>query len=58
MAGIYSEYFGVYAEMRFGVYGDAELVRAGSGGGAGPTVNEGKTRKWFRDGYLKRLGVV
>ena len=44
--------------MRFGVYGDAELVRAGSGGGAGPTVNEGKTRMWFRDGYLKRLGVV
>ena len=40
------------------MYGDAELVRAGSGGGAGPMVNEGKTRKWFRDGYLKRLGVV
>ena len=30
----------------------------GQEAGAGPTVNEGKTRKWFRDGYLKRLGVV
>ena len=30
----------------------------GQGAGAGPTVNEGKTRKWFRDGYLKGLRVV
>ena len=47
MAGIYSEYFGVYFEMRVccGRGGTTGAREQGSGAMSGPTVNEGKTNR-------------